>query len=341
VPFRDRTPPRPGLRNATEPGQNVPQGQGPAPAQPQSETRINEQPSIIANEAQRPGPNGGYEFHSDKWAELYTKRIDEMMAALKSKGVPVLWVGLPAIRGARSTGDMSYLDDLFRARAEHAGIIYVDVWDGFVDEQGRFTVQGPDFEGQIRRLRTADGVNFTKAGAVKLANYAERELRRVMSTHVVPVALPGPEQKPNAGEARPAIGPVLPLTANGGGEGGDLLGAGGRTAPVAPDPVAREVLSRGDPLSAPAGRADDFTWPRRGAVSAVPEVAPEPAGLTPAVPPKKVAPSRNDGKKPIEAKTDPKVKPAPVAPAVGVRRSPSAALDGAPRPPAPLGTSVR
>src|SRR5580698_5125687 len=64
VPFRDRTPPRPGLRNATEPGQNVPQGQGPAPAQPQSETRINEQPSIIANEAQRPGPNGGYEFHS-------------------------------------------------------------------------------------------------------------------------------------------------------------------------------------------------------------------------------------------------------------------------------------
>jgi hypothetical protein len=27
---------------------------------------------------------------------------------------------------------------------------------------------GPDFEGQTRRLRTYDGVNFTKAGAEKL-----------------------------------------------------------------------------------------------------------------------------------------------------------------------------
>jgi len=48
--------------------------------------------------------------------------------------------------------------------------------------------QGPDFEGQIRRLRTADGVHFTKAGAVKLASYVDHELRRVMSTHVAPVA---------------------------------------------------------------------------------------------------------------------------------------------------------
>jgi hypothetical protein len=66
---------------------------------------------------------------------------------------------------------MGYLDELYRGRAEKAGIAYVDIWDGFVDDQGRYAVQGPDFEGQIRRLRTADGVHFTKAGAVKLASY--------------------------------------------------------------------------------------------------------------------------------------------------------------------------
>ena len=86
----------------------------------------------------RATPGGSYEFHTDPWAELYGKRIDEMIAALKSKGVPVLWVGLPAMRGAKSTSDMSYLDELYRERAEKAGIIYVDIWDGFVDEQGRF-----------------------------------------------------------------------------------------------------------------------------------------------------------------------------------------------------------
>jgi hypothetical protein len=39
-----------------------------------------------------------YDFHTDNWAEAYGKRIDAMIAALKTNGVPVLWVGLPAIR---------------------------------------------------------------------------------------------------------------------------------------------------------------------------------------------------------------------------------------------------
>src|ERR1700720_1118086 len=89
-----------------------------------------------------------YDFHTDQWAALYAKRIDAMIAALKSKGVPVIWVGLPAIRGTKSTSDLSYLDELYRERAERAGIIYVDIWDGFVDEDGDYAVQGPDFEGQ-------------------------------------------------------------------------------------------------------------------------------------------------------------------------------------------------
>src|SRR5437868_10565796 len=36
-------------------------------------------------------PNGVYQFREERWVELYTKKIDEMIAILKSKGVPVLW----------------------------------------------------------------------------------------------------------------------------------------------------------------------------------------------------------------------------------------------------------
>jgi hypothetical protein len=114
---------------------------------------------------QHPPPGASYEFHTDKWAELYSKRIDDMIATLKTRGVLIMWVGLPAVRGAKATSDMSYLDELYRARADKAGIAYVDIWDGFVDDQGRFVQDGPDFEGQTRRLRTYDGVIFTKAGA--------------------------------------------------------------------------------------------------------------------------------------------------------------------------------
>ena len=119
-----------------------------------------DEPVVAAAEPGR-GSTLTHEFKSEKWVELYSKRVDETIAALKSKGVPVFWVGLPPIRGARSMGEMAFLNDIFRARAEKAGAIYVDVWDGFVDDGNRFAVQGPDFEGQVRRLRTADGVHFT------------------------------------------------------------------------------------------------------------------------------------------------------------------------------------
>ena len=94
--------------------------------------------------AQRIKKTGGVaEFRGDEWAKVYSRRIDETIAALKSKGVPVIWVGLPPIRGSRSTADVAYLNDLYRSRAERAGITYIDVWDGFVDEAG-----------QIRELRS-------------------------------------------------------------------------------------------------------------------------------------------------------------------------------------------
>src|ERR1051326_8955989 len=148
------------------------------------------------------GPMMTYEFRSEKWGEAYGKRIEEMIAVLKAKGVPVLWVGLPPIRGTRSSSDLAYLNELFRGHAEKAGVIYVDVWDGFVDDSGNFAPRGPDFEGQIRLLRAGDGVHFTKAGARKLAHYVEREIRRVMLNRGAPMALPAPEE-PQPDATRP------------------------------------------------------------------------------------------------------------------------------------------
>src|SRR6202035_2024033 len=161
--------------------------------------------------------NGVVEFHDDRWVELYNKKIDEMITVLKSKGVPIIWVGLPAVRGAKATADMLFLDSLYRDAAGKAGITYVDVWDGFVDEAGRFLQQGPDFEGQIRRLRSYDGVYFTKPGARKLAHYVEREITRLMTARSAPIALPSEPATPDANAQtgqpapRPLAGPIVPL----------------------------------------------------------------------------------------------------------------------------------
>ena len=368
--LRERINPKPQKQEtaALAQGQGRTQGQtqGDAPAAASAPEPAQQQSAEPSTPAAAPGAAAPaseppqraqtvtYEFHTDKWSEAYAKRVDEMIAALKAKGVPVVWVGLPALR-TRTTSDITYLDEIYRARAARAGVVYVDVWDGFVDEQGRFAVQGPDFEGQIRRLRSGDGVHFTNAGAVKLAHYVEHDLRRVMANRPVPVALPGgEEQAPNApgGGTRATVGAVVPLSARAA-ETGDLLGASGTPAPggAATDPSVARVLSRGDAIAAPpAGRADNFSWPRAGAtanisneVEIVPPAAPAPAPVAPPAAAAKGPPAKNAAKKP-EIKPDAKKEAAPDTPPFRSPRRSRVELDGAVRPPSPVGpgaTNVR
>jgi hypothetical protein len=213
------------------------------------------------------------EFRSEEWQKVYSRRIDDTIAALKSKGVPVIWVGLPPLRSTRSSSDAAYLNELYRARAERAGIKYVDVWDGFVDEAGKYSNYGPDYEGQVRRLRLNDGVFFTKAGAIKLARYVEQELSRLMSNRV-PVALPSGSLEAAPSDSRPTerplMGPVIPLTGKAKDKDNDsdkLLGAPG-TSPIHDDAIATKVLTKGETLAAPAGRADNFAWQNRSQTEA-------------------------------------------------------------------------
>jgi hypothetical protein len=257
----------------------------------------NDVPPAIAPEKSTRSPNGVYEFREERWVELYTKKIEEMIGVLKSKGVPVLWVGLPAVRGPKATADMLFLDSLYRDAAGKAGITYVDVWDGFVDEAGRYLQRGPDFEGQPRQLRSGDGVYFNKYGARKLAHYVERELTRLLAARSAPIALPTEPATPDANALpgqpapRPLAGPILPLVASS--VGTDQLLGGPGSRPAAVDALAARTLVKGEPLAPPAGRADDFVWPRRevGREQAkgetpVASVAPDGTVAAPGPPPK-------------------------------------------------------
>lgn len=270
--------------------------------------------------------NGIADFRDPRWVELYNRKIEELIGILKAKGVPVLWVGLPAVRGTKSTSDMLFLDALYRDAAGKAGITYVDVWDGFVDDGGRYIQQGPDFEGQIRRLRSYDGVFFTKAGARKLAHYTEREIRRVLASRSAPLSLPNeaPDNsvniKPGEPSQRPLAGPVVPLVASSVSTDHLLGGAGAR--PAAVDALAARTLVKGEPLSAPAGRADDVSWPRReiGELEAPPtppgkdSVAVLGGGKPAAPKPKKRAPSASSSNGFFDPGRMQPQRPRPIAP---------------------------
>jgi hypothetical protein len=310
-----------------------------------------EQPSIIAPERTTKGAGGMHEFRSEKWVELYKKKIADMIAVARTKGVPVLWVGLPAVRGQRAMSDVLLLNSLYREEASKAGITYIDVWDGFVDERGVFLSSGPDVEGQTRRLRAADNVYFTRAGARKLAHYAERELSRLVLNRVLPVALPSdpgmPDlSRPGAPVTRPLAGPIVPLTASSVGTSELLGGAGSRPANV--DALAARTLVKGEPLAPPSGRADDFVWPRRDvgipapeSIMAIPASAPQPASasIAPAAPAAPATPQR-----PRATSQQPNAAAQPLQPGQPSQPRPQrrpAANDGAPRPPAAVGPSAQ
>jgi hypothetical protein len=308
-------------------------------------------------------PRGVVEFRSERWEQVYGKRIDDTIAALKSRGVPVLWVGLPPIRGTKSTANVQYLNDLFRAHAEKAGITYVDVWDGFVDETSKYTTFGPDFEGQTRRLRSGDGVHFTKAGSRKLAHFVERDLRRFMGNRALPVALPsGGGVVPDAtlGPAeRPVAGPIVPLTTER--TGTEELAGGGTTRPVHSDATATRVLVKGEAIKQPRGRADDFTWPRQSAgteqlsptAAAARAATPQPSAANPPAKPgaKPLAPAVPTASAKPESKPDRSASRAPAAPSPQQQKPaqqnrPAAAThptgqQAAPRPPAQVQAQQR
>ena len=91
----------------------------------------------------------------------------------------------------------------------------------------------------------------------------------------------------------------------------DLLGAKDHPTQTTRDPIAAKVLSRGETLKAPAGRADDFSWPRSVSdASGRPEISPEPVAAASGMSEKQDTAAKGDGKDQADAKKDAKEKTA-------------------------------
>lgn len=263
--------------------------------------------------------SGAHEFRSDRWREIYGKRVEDFLNKLKEKNVPIFVVGLPPVRSPKMSLDAAFINEILSERTRKIGGYYIDVWDGFVAENGDFMATGPALDGQTRRLRASDGVHFTKAGQRKLAHYAERELVRLFDSRPgrsAPDALLGQPQQPQAGvgqptapNVKPIAGPVMPLSQITSAGGGVLVGAPGASSttkvnlPTA-DPNLARTLVEGRPVEPVAGRADDFRWPPQQAQAEPAAAKPEAADNASA----QEAPAQDTALRPViaEPKNEPK-----------------------------------
>ncbi|AWN38618.1 SGNH/GDSL hydrolase family protein [Methylobacterium radiodurans] len=235
-----------------------------------------------------------FEPLSERWREIYRARAAALVTVFRGRKLPLIWVSAPPMRSESLTRDLAAINDIVREVVQREGGIWVDVWPGFVDDRNRYTVSGPDLEGQTAKLRTSDGVHFTHAGARKLAHFVDVELKRLMGsaapapeapaavsaapspgldgspaklddvatidrqiTAMLP-SLPEPPGIP-ALPVKPAAGPVVPLGRAEISPGGALIS--GRPQDGDPSGNVDRALQRGAaPLPQP-GRADDFRWP--------------------------------------------------------------------------------
>jgi uncharacterized protein len=224
------------------------------------------------------------------WMEEYATKVDELALAFRQKNIPLLWVGLPPVEDPQTTAEYLQLNDLVRQRVAALGGTFIDVWEGFVNEDEEFTVQGPNIEGRTVRLRTADGLHFTKAGARKIGHAVELELRAILAPKdqgdaisdlggvdpgaptvpgssrilalgasprtpgaiLVPLAAP---EKDHDKEKKPEFNP------------GVIAGPEGDPSAAKPAPlvVTEDALASGAAVPARPGRADDFAWPAASA----------------------------------------------------------------------------
>ncbi len=239
---------------------------------------------------------------SERWRDIYRDRIDAVVQVFRERRIPLVWVGAPPMQNSRLSTDLIAINDLYRQRVERAGGVFVDLWPGFVDAENRFSPVGPDLNGQTARLRTGDGVHFTRAGSRKAAHFADVALRRMMpdlSSGPV-LAAPGPvgapigapegaplpielqpggveriiDQMARAGTGleplaapvivvKPIAGPVAPLTGPALTRGGTLLQSQAAARGEGPQAAdTNRVFGEGRAPVPVSGRADDFRWPR-------------------------------------------------------------------------------
>jgi len=220
---------------------------------------------IGVNDRQKMNLDGtSYGSLTPEWTAAYSKRITDVVTAIRASGKPIIWVGLPPVEPPKLGAALIQVNDIQRLAAFGGGAEFVDIFERFATEEGTYTSRGPDLNGNQVRMRREDGIHFSTAGSDKLAFYVNQVLRnyyRGGGTVGIEVADPlfgtdaqmmlrPPYQGLGQMKLLEVAGAVIPLS-NMTRRAGDLI-----TVDLADTtPVGFDITQM---IDAPLGRADSF-----------------------------------------------------------------------------------
>jgi hypothetical protein len=200
---------------------------------------------------------------TDEWVAAYQGRISHVLGLLRQANKPVIWIGLPPMQKTDYSAAISRISNVQRIASFSSGAEFLDIFERFLGEDGKYAADGPDVNGQVARMRKDDGIHLSAAGSDKLAFYLDQTLKSFYRGGSVSVALVDPLLGTDAavmmrppfqglGQARllEVAGAVVPIS---------RVPARASDLIVAP-PVSQSALpfSLDQLVNAPIGRADAF-----------------------------------------------------------------------------------
>ena len=148
---------------------------------------------IGINDRQEISINGtSYASLTEPWNTAYQARIASFLGKLRAARKPVIWVGLPPMSKADYSAAISQISTIQRLASFSGGAEYLDIYERFLGEDGKYSSQGPDVNGQNARMRKDDGIHFATAGAAKLAFYISQTIGSFYRGGGVAVAVADP-----------------------------------------------------------------------------------------------------------------------------------------------------
>ncbi len=114
---------------------------------------------------------------TDPWTVIYQARVTAFANKLRAAGKPTIWVGLPPMSRTQYSAAISQISAIQRLASFSGGAEFLDIFERFLGEDGKYSSYGPDVNGQNARMRKDDGIHFSSAGADKLAFYLSQSIQ--------------------------------------------------------------------------------------------------------------------------------------------------------------------
>lgn len=116
-------------------------------------------------------PDGTWiDFDTPEWEAEYRRRVDDVMTTLAEDDRWVYWMGLPVVQSETFQPRVRLMNSIYADLAsQHPRVTFIEAWSVFEGPDGGYSEYLTDADGNLVDMRLDDGVHYTTAGAIRLA----------------------------------------------------------------------------------------------------------------------------------------------------------------------------